>query len=48
MNDYKTRGKNIDAEYMKLLAEQKESGKKETPKPRLQFRLFRLPCQSLL
>lgn len=28
MDDYKTRGKNVDAEYVKLLTERKKSGKK--------------------
>lgn len=32
MDDYMTRGKNVDAEYIKLLAEQKKSGKKGTAK----------------
>ena len=33
MNDYKTRGKNVDAEYMKMLAEQNKSRKKAAEKP---------------
>lgn len=33
MDDYKTRGKNVDAEYMKMLAGQKKSGKKAAEKP---------------
>ena len=33
MDDYKTRGKNIDATYMKMLAEQRKSGKKVIKKP---------------
>ena len=32
MDDYRTRGKNVDAEYIKLLAEQKKSSKKGTAK----------------
>ena len=32
MDDYMTRGKNVDAEYIKLLAEQRISGKKGTAK----------------
>lgn len=32
MANYKARGKNVDAEYMKLLAEQKKASKKGTPK----------------
>ena len=32
MDDYRTRGKNVDAEYVKLLAEQKKSSKKGTAK----------------
>lgn len=33
MDDYKTRGKNVDEEYMKMIAEQKKSGKKASEKP---------------
>ncbi len=33
MEDYKTRGKNVDKEYMKMLAEKKKSGKKVVEKP---------------
>lgn len=33
MDDYRTRGKNVDAEYMKLLAERKKSGRKAPEKP---------------
>lgn len=32
MDDYMARGKNVDAEYIKMLAEQKKSGKKGTGK----------------
>ncbi|MCD7916903.1 MAG: HNH endonuclease [Clostridiales bacterium] len=32
MDDYKTRGKDVDAEYMKLLAERKKSGRKAPEK----------------
>lgn len=32
MDDYKARGKNVDAKYVKLLAEQKKSSKKSTVK----------------
>lgn len=37
MDDYKTRGKNVDAEYMKMLAEQKKSRKKAAEKPTTQI-----------
>ena len=33
MDDYKTCGKNVDAEYMKMLAKQKKLGKKAVEKP---------------
>ncbi len=33
MDDYKTRGKDVDAEYMKMLAERKKSDKKSAQKP---------------
>lgn len=33
MDDYKTRGKNVDEEYRKMIAEQKKTGKKATEKP---------------
>lgn len=36
MDDYRTRGKNVDAEYVKLLAEQKKSSKKGTAKTLIQ------------
>lgn len=36
MNDYMIRGKNVDAEYVKLLAEQKKSSKKGTAKTPIQ------------
>lgn len=32
MNDYKARGKNVDAEYVKLFAKQKKSGRKRVSK----------------
>lgn len=32
MDDYKTRGKNVDAEYIRLLAEQKKAGRKGATK----------------
>lgn len=32
MDDYKTRGKNVDEEYMKMITEQKKSGKKAAEK----------------
>ena len=35
MDDYKSRGKNVDEEYMKMIAEQKKSGKKAVEKPAL-------------
>ena len=37
MDDYKTRGKNVDAEYMKMLVEQKKSRKKAAEKPTTQI-----------
>ena len=33
MDDYKTRGKNVDEEYMQMIAERKKSGKKAAEKP---------------
>lgn len=33
MDDYRTRGKDVDAEYMKLLAERKKSDKRSAQKP---------------
>ncbi|MCD8085383.1 MAG: HNH endonuclease [Clostridiales bacterium] len=35
MDDYKAHGKNVDAEYMKLLAERKKTGRKVVEKPAL-------------
>lgn len=37
MDDYKTQGKNVDAEYMKMLVEQKKLGKRMSKKPMVQI-----------